>query len=73
MGFSSPDTPLWDLCVLVVAVKIGVPDPLAGAGASSVEEDSVINRVHGCHFGPNSDRWSDLDHFSKMVGFLVRI
>ena len=28
---------------------------------------------HGCHCGPNSDHWSDSDHLSKMVRFLVRI
>ena len=29
--------------------------------------------VHGCHCGPNSDHWSDSDHLSQMVRFLVRI
>ena len=28
---------------------------------------------HGCHCGPNSDHWSDSDHLSQMVRFLVQI
>ena len=27
----SPGTPLWDLCVFLNAIKIGVPDPFPGA------------------------------------------
>ena len=54
--------------LLVQTLELPVEDPFTLASCF-LSQVCLASCNHGCHFGPNSDHWSNSGHLSKMVRF----